>query len=112
MKLYSYFRSSSSYRLRIALNLKGLSYETVPVNLVEGEQRGEAYRALNAGVDGIYIFNQFDPNFPIFRQLGDRAALAGMERVDQTAYVNPNAWSTPKYWLKDGDRFVKEPTGA
>ncbi len=47
MKLYAYFRSSSSYRLRIALNLKGLAYETVPVNLVAGEQRGEAYRALN-----------------------------------------------------------------
>ena len=47
MKLYSYFRSSSSYRLRIALNLKGLAYETVPVNLVAGEQRGAAYRAVN-----------------------------------------------------------------
>lgn len=47
MKLYSYFRSSSSYRLRIALNLKGLDYDIVPVNLVAGEQRGEAYRAVN-----------------------------------------------------------------
>jgi len=47
MKLYAYFRSSSSYRLRIALNLKGLAHEIVPVNLVAGEQRGEAYRAIN-----------------------------------------------------------------
>lgn len=47
MKLYGYFRSSSSYRLRIALNLKELAYETVPVNLVAGEQRGEDYLALN-----------------------------------------------------------------
>jgi len=47
VKLYSYFRSSSSYRLRIALNLKGLDHDIVPVNLVAGEQRGEAYRAVN-----------------------------------------------------------------
>ncbi|MHA7816346.1 MAG: maleylacetoacetate isomerase [Pseudohaliea sp.] len=47
VKLYGYFRSSSSYRLRIALNLKGLAYDTVPVNLVAGEQRGEDYRAIN-----------------------------------------------------------------
>jgi len=47
VKLYSYFRSSSSYRLRIALNLKGLDYDIVPVNLVAGDQRGEAYRAVN-----------------------------------------------------------------
>lgn len=43
MKLYSYFRSSSAYRVRIALNLKGLEYETVPVNLVSGEQRAAQY---------------------------------------------------------------------
>ena len=39
MKLYDYFRSSAAYRVRIALNLKGASYETVPVNLLDGEQR-------------------------------------------------------------------------
>lgn len=49
MKLYSYFRSSASYRVRIALNLKGLAYETVPVHLLRdgGEQLTEAYRKLN-----------------------------------------------------------------
>jgi maleylacetoacetate isomerase len=49
MKLYSYFRSSASYRVRIALNLKGLSYETVPVHLVKdgGQQFAPEYRALN-----------------------------------------------------------------
>ncbi|VVD71041.1 maleylacetoacetate isomerase [Pandoraea cepalis] len=47
--LYSYFRSSAAYRVRIALNLKGLDYETVPVHLVRegGEQRKPAYLALN-----------------------------------------------------------------
>jgi maleylpyruvate isomerase len=48
MKLYSYFRSSAAYRVRIALNLKGLPYEYVPIHLRQGEQRGEPYRALNA----------------------------------------------------------------
>ncbi|WP_298285075.1 maleylacetoacetate isomerase [Acidocella sp.] len=46
-RLYSYYRSSAAYRVRIALNLKGLRAEIVPVHLRHGEQRGEAYRALN-----------------------------------------------------------------
>lgn len=47
LTLYDYYRSSASYRVRIALNLKGVAYERVPVNLLEGEQRREAYRAVN-----------------------------------------------------------------
>ena len=49
MKLYSYFRSSASYRVRIALNLKGLPYEVVPVHLLRngGEQFNSDYRELN-----------------------------------------------------------------
>lgn len=49
MKLYSYWRSTTSYRVRIALNLKGIAYETVPVNLVAGDQRAPDYAALNPG---------------------------------------------------------------
>ena len=45
MKLFGYFRSSTTYRLRIALNLKGLPYDYVPVNLVAGGQREPAYVA-------------------------------------------------------------------
>ncbi len=48
MKLFSAWRASGPYRLRIALALKGLSYDYIPVDLVAGEQRGEAYRAVNA----------------------------------------------------------------
>jgi maleylpyruvate isomerase len=49
VKLYSYFRSSAAYRVRIALNLKGLSYETVSVHLVKdgGHNRRPEYRAVN-----------------------------------------------------------------
>jgi maleylpyruvate isomerase len=47
LKLYSYFRSSAAYRARIALNLKGLAYDYVPVHLRKGEQRADAYRAIN-----------------------------------------------------------------
>jgi len=48
MKLYNYFRSSASFRVRIALNLKGLSYEYLPVHLAKGEHKQEAYAAVSA----------------------------------------------------------------
>jgi maleylacetoacetate isomerase len=49
LRLYSYWRSSAAYRVRIGLNLKGLRYETVPVHLVRdgGEQHQPEYAALN-----------------------------------------------------------------
>jgi len=49
VKLYSYFRSSAAYRVRIALNLKGLAYETVSVHLVKdgGHNRRPEFRAIN-----------------------------------------------------------------
>lgn len=49
IKLYGYWRSSAAYRVRIALNLKGLDYEYIPVSLMPGvsEHRQEAYRAKN-----------------------------------------------------------------
>jgi maleylpyruvate isomerase len=47
MKLYGYWRSSCSWRVRIALNLKGLEYEYVPVHLLAGEQHSDAHAAKN-----------------------------------------------------------------
>jgi maleylacetoacetate isomerase len=49
VKLYSYFRSSAAYRVRIALNLKGISYETIPIHLTKdgGRQHTPEYRTIN-----------------------------------------------------------------
>ncbi|MGE3146905.1 MAG: maleylacetoacetate isomerase [Pseudorhodoplanes sp.] len=49
MKLYTYFRSSAAFRVRIALNLKGISYEPVAIHLTKdgGRQRSPEYRAIN-----------------------------------------------------------------
>ena len=47
MKLYGYWRSSAAYRVRIALNLKGLPYESVSINLMKGEQYQPGYAAIN-----------------------------------------------------------------
>ncbi|RUO81196.1 maleylacetoacetate isomerase [Idiomarina tyrosinivorans] len=66
MKLYGYWRSSASYRTRIALNLKGLGYDYEPVHLVKdgGQQKQPAYQQLNPAqlvptlVDGDVVLNQ------------------------------------------------------
>ena len=47
MKLYTYFRSSAAFRVRIALNLKGLEYEPAFVHLAKGEHRKPGYTAVN-----------------------------------------------------------------
>jgi maleylacetoacetate isomerase len=62
MKLYTYFRSSAAYRVRIALNLKGLSYESAPIHLLKKEQSASEYLAVNPqgrvpslGMDGMVL---------------------------------------------------------
>lgn len=49
MKLYTYFRSSAAYRVRIALNLKGVTHQLVPVHLLKdgGQHRNPTYRSIN-----------------------------------------------------------------
>jgi glutathione S-transferase len=47
LKLYEYFRSSASYRTRIALNLKGLGYDLAQIHLLKDEQFSPEYRAIN-----------------------------------------------------------------
>jgi maleylpyruvate isomerase len=46
-KLYSFFYSSASWRVRIALNLKNIKYEYISINLTKGEQYYEEYRKIN-----------------------------------------------------------------
>ncbi len=64
MELYSYFRSSTAYRVRIGLNMKGLEYKIIPVNLLKGEQRSPDYSKVNASRsvpalrDGAHLFTQ------------------------------------------------------
>ncbi|MEE4212386.1 MAG: glutathione S-transferase N-terminal domain-containing protein, partial [Parvularcula sp.] len=48
MKLYSYWRSGTSYRVRLALAFKGADAEIVPVNLLEGAHKNDAYLSKNA----------------------------------------------------------------
>ena len=75
--LYEYWRSSASYRIRIALNLKKIDYESRPVNLLTGEQQSEEYRTLNPQgfvpmleIDGhrltqsVAILNYLDLKYP------------------------------------------------
>src|SRR4051812_47724181 len=75
--LYDYYRSSAAYRVRIALNMKGVEFEQRPVNLLEGQQKSDEYRALNQQgfvpmleIDGhrltqsVAIINYLDLRFP------------------------------------------------
>ena len=64
MQLYNYFRSSASYRVRIALALKGLDYDYLPVHLQKNEHTADAYAAVSASrlvptlVDGEHTLSQ------------------------------------------------------
>lgn len=77
MKLYTYFRSSAAYRLRIALNLKGMTYDSIPVHLLRngGEQLQEAYRDINPTA----LVPSLDVDGTILTQ-----SLAIMEYLDET----------------------------
>jgi len=87
LKLYSFWRSSASYRVRIALNLKGLPYEYLPVDLVKdgGQQHAPAYRALNPQgrvpllVDGDFRIAQSMAILDYLESLAPRPALAPAE---------------------------------
>lgn len=104
MQLYSYFRSSASYRVRIALNLKGLAYETVPVHLLRngGEQLTPEYRKLNAdglvpvltdeGDDGPAVLSQSLSIIEYLEEKYPRPALLPDNPVDR-AYVRSLALS-------------------
>lgn len=81
MKLYNYFRSSASFRVRIAMNLKGLPYDYRPVHLVRngGEQRAPEFLALNPdGLLPVLVDDARDPPLAIPQ------SLAIIEYLDET----------------------------
>lgn len=47
ISLFTYFRSSTSWRVRIALNLKKLEYQSIPINLLKNEQKSDEYTKIN-----------------------------------------------------------------
>ena len=75
MKLYTFFRSSAAFRVRIALNLKGLQYESVPKHFARNEHRAAEYLALNPqglipalAIDGVVL----SQSLAIIEYLNDR----------------------------------------
>jgi maleylacetoacetate isomerase len=75
VRLYAYYRSSTSYRVRIGLNLKRLDYEIVPVDLRHDEQRWQSYRARNpfAGVPALEVDGRtYAQSMPILEWLDER----------------------------------------
>ena len=133
LRLYSYWRSSAAYRVRIGLNLKGLRYETVPVHLVRdgGEQHQADYAALNPqqlvptlthGVrvirQSLAILEYLDEAWPSPRLLPmtarDRARVRSLAQL-VAADIHPlnnlrvlryfeNTWSVPQ---AERDEWVK-----
>ena len=76
MKLYNYFRSSASFRVRIALHLKGLAYDYLPVHLARGEQKKPAFAAVTA--EGLVPVLEIDDD----RRLTQSMAI--IEYLDET----------------------------
>jgi len=81
MELYNYFRSSASWRVRIALALKGLSYDYRPVHLVKKEQHAPAY--LEASTNGLVPLLKLDDGTRLHQ------SLAIIEYLDETVPEPP-----------------------
>lgn len=84
--LFDYYRSSASYRVRIALNLKGVAYDSVPISLADGIQKEAEYRERNPQgfvpmlemdglrlVQSLAIIEYLDGRFPEPRLIPDKA---------------------------------------
>lgn len=116
--LHDYFRSSASFRVRIAMNLKGLDYERVEISLIAGEQRSDAYLEQNAQgfvpmlvVDGepiiqsMAIIDWLDRAYPEPRLIPDEAmprAVALAQAQVIASDIHPlNNLRILKYLTKD-----------
>ena len=67
--------------------------------------RGEAANAWEAGVSGIYVYNRFDPESPLYRELGSFDIL---KTLDKTYVFDPGKKRNMERWLKDGSMYLKE----
>ena len=101
MKLYTYYRSQASFRVRIALNLKGVARDDVYLHLEKGDQFAEAYRALNPQmvvptlIDGdtklfqsLAILEYLDEKYPEPPLLPPRSDIAARAWVRGLALIN------------------------
>lgn len=83
--LYGYWRSSASYRVRLALNLKGLDYEHRGIHLVKGEQHSEVFKTLNPqGLIPLYVESMSDSHSFSLAQ-----SLAIMDYLDERYPEHP-----------------------
>ncbi len=130
MKLYSYFRSSAAYRARIALNLKGLAYETVSIHLTKGGGRQFApeYRVINPQarvpalmVDGgvltqslaiIEYLDETHPQPPLLP--ADPIARAHVRAIAQAIAcdIHPLNNTSPLFYLKNTLKHDQETINA
>jgi maleylacetoacetate isomerase len=124
--LYGYYRSSAAYRVRIALNLKGIAYRTEPVHLVKGEQFSAAYLAVNPqgqvpalAIDGLHLvqsqaiveyLDETRPQPPLLPS--DAAGRAQARRLAQmiVADIHPLNNTRVTAWLRPrlGEEAVTE----
>lgn len=118
LELYTYYRSSASYRVRIALNLKGLDYKGISVHLRKGEQKSDAYTKLNhAGFvpalvdDGVALsqslaiieyLDEIHPEPPLLPgNAADRAWVRALSQVIACDIHPLNNLRVLKYLVKD-----------
>lgn len=99
MKLYGFWRSLAAFRVRIALNLKGIAYDEVSINLLTGAQHSDEYKRVNpqgvvpALIDGdapvlfqsLAILEYLDEKYPqpalLPGSIGDRARVRGLAQI-------------------------------
>ncbi|MFO7936176.1 MAG: hypothetical protein R6V06_01040 [Kiritimatiellia bacterium] len=70
------------------------------------EYRGRAYAAWKEGVDAVYTFNLFNPESPVFREIGDPVSLATMSKIYTTGARDIRA---ANYWLAGGQKYLGRP---
>ena len=89
MKLYTYYRSQASFRVRIALNLKGIAREDSFLHLEKGDQFDAAYRAINPQM---VVPTLVDSDVKLFQSL---AILEYLDEARSRRYCRPTHWRGP-----------------